>query len=251
MHYVAIGDSFTEGVGDDLPGDRVRGWADLVAAGLAASGQEVWYANLAIRGRLIGPIIDEQLEPALALSPAPDLMTFVGGGNDMMRPGFDPARVLALTEQVVDRCAEVGTKLVVMSGGDPTVNLPRGQIVRSRADAFMIQMSAFIASHEHVTFVDNYSDVELRRREYWAEDRLHLNPLGHARVAARVLAALGVDTELPVAGNEASVNAGAIGEARYIARHVMPWIGRRLTGRSSGDGRVPKQPDWVKMEAAS
>jgi hypothetical protein len=34
---VAIGDSFTEGVGDDLPDGQVRGWAYLVALGLAAA----------------------------------------------------------------------------------------------------------------------------------------------------------------------------------------------------------------------
>ena len=33
--YAAIGDSFTEGVGDELPDGTVRGWADFVALGLA------------------------------------------------------------------------------------------------------------------------------------------------------------------------------------------------------------------------
>ena len=33
VRFVAIGDSFTEGVGDELPDGVVRGWADLTAAG--------------------------------------------------------------------------------------------------------------------------------------------------------------------------------------------------------------------------
>ena len=33
--YAAIGDSFTEGMGDELPDGTPRGWADLVALGLA------------------------------------------------------------------------------------------------------------------------------------------------------------------------------------------------------------------------
>jgi lysophospholipase L1-like esterase len=250
MHYVAIGDSFTEGVGDDLPTGDVRGWADLVAAGLAASGKEVWYANLAIRGRLIGPIIDEQLEPALALSPTPTLMTFNGGGNDMMRRGFDADRVIELTRHVIDRCGEMGTTLVLLSGGDPTDGLPRGDMLTSRANEFMDRVGELAEGHEHVILVDNYSDKELRRPQYWAEDRLHLNALGHARVAARVLTALGVETELPVAESSASLRRGVLVEARYVARHVLPWIGRRLTGRSSGDGRVPKHPDWVRIDTA-
>ena len=69
VRYVAIGDSFTEGVGDDLPDGRVRGWADLVAQGWAdATAAPVEYANIAIRGKLAWPIVDEQLEPALALN---------------------------------------------------------------------------------------------------------------------------------------------------------------------------------------
>lgn len=42
IRYVAIGDSFTEGVGDERPDGSVRGWADLVAQGLAdATGEAV------------------------------------------------------------------------------------------------------------------------------------------------------------------------------------------------------------------
>ena len=85
VRYVAIGDSFTEGVGDELPDGRVRGWADLVAQGWAdASGQPVGYANFAIRGKLVWPIVEQQLEPALALRPTH--LSFNGGGNDMLRP---------------------------------------------------------------------------------------------------------------------------------------------------------------------
>ena len=81
VRYVAIGDSFTEGVGDELPDGRVRGWADLVAHGWAdAVGEPVEYANFAIRGKLVWPIIDQQLEPALALKPTH--LSFNGGGND-------------------------------------------------------------------------------------------------------------------------------------------------------------------------
>ena len=70
VRFVAIGDSFSEGVGDELPDGTVRGWADLAALGWAdALGEPISYANLAIRGRLAWPVVEEQLEPALALSP--------------------------------------------------------------------------------------------------------------------------------------------------------------------------------------
>src|ERR1035437_4646376 len=73
IRIVSIGDSFTEGMNDYLPDGTEVGWADRVAAGLAAAhpDQEVWYANLAIRGRKIDSIVTEQLDAALALEPAP------------------------------------------------------------------------------------------------------------------------------------------------------------------------------------
>jgi hypothetical protein len=42
-----------------------------VVGGLAATHDDVRYANLAVRGRLLAPIVEEQLEAALALSPSP------------------------------------------------------------------------------------------------------------------------------------------------------------------------------------
>jgi hypothetical protein len=37
--------------------------------------------------------------------------------------------------------------------------------------------------------------------------------------------------------------------AEYWRAYVLPWIGRRLTGRSSGDGREPKLPDLTVVDA--
>ena len=60
VRFVAIGDSFTEGVGDVLPDGRERGWADIAAQGWAdAAGHPIQYANLAIRGKLAWPIVED------------------------------------------------------------------------------------------------------------------------------------------------------------------------------------------------
>src|SRR2546423_1874244 len=134
VRYAAIGDSFTEGVGDELPDGAVRGWADRVAAGLAvAHPGDARYANLAVRGRLLGPIVTEQLEAALSLVPAPTLITLNGGGNDMLRPGVDIADLVALTERAVRRCADAGVRLVLLSGADPSDPRPVGRPIHRRA----------------------------------------------------------------------------------------------------------------------
>ena len=249
MRFAAIGDSFTEGVGDDLPGGGVRGWADLVAAGLAAGLNEpVDYVNLAIRGRLIEPIVHDQLEAALALDPLPTVISFNGGGNDMMRPGFALDRIVELIEHAIARCREGGVDLLLLSGGDPTMRLPRGATMSERGRIYLEAVDGILERHPEQPFVDNWSDQELRRAPYWSPDRLHLGPLGHERVAARVLTALGVETELPTSEDMSAEARRALDEARYYGRYVLPWIGRRLTRRSSGDGRVPKHPDWVRID---
>ncbi len=97
-----------------------------------------------------------------------------------------------------------------------------------------------------VLFANNWNDPELTHAAYWCEDRLHLNATGHRRVAARVLQTMGEPhpeewmTSLP----RATAAPNLVQNITYYRRYVLPWIGRRLTGRSSGDGRQPKYAQW-------
>lgn len=234
--YVAIGDSFTEGVGDDLPDGRVRGWADLVAVGLAyASREQVSYANLAIRGRLLAPIIDNQLPAALALKPT--LLSLNGGGNDILRPRV---AISSIADQLIasaDRATAEGVHVVLASGANPSGHMPLGAMVQSRGE----QLAQGIRNQlpkENVTFVDNWADAELGDLRYWSRDKIHLNARGHARVASNVLEGLGLP--IPQPGHDPEFDEPRMRSAAYWRQYVLPWIGRRLTGRSSGDNREPK-----------
>ena len=241
MRYVAIGDSFTEGVGDELPGGATRGWADLVATGLAsATGETVQYANLAIRGRLLEPIATTQLDAALALSPAPTLLTFNGGGNDMMRPGIDLSTLVRLTERVITRCADAGVRLVLLRGADPSAGLPFGKVIHRRGTELTVAVTELAARYDDLVFVDMFNDQEIRGPGYWSTDRLHLNADGHRRVASLVLAALGHPVTAHLVAPPAAGGRGVLAEARYYREHVLPWFSRRLRGRSSGDQRTGK-----------
>lgn len=247
---VSIGDSFTEGMNDYLPDGTEVGWADRVAAGLAAAhpDQEVWYANLAIRGRKIESIVTEQLDAALALDPPPTHLTFNGGGNDMLRLGFSNERVLELTATVLKRCAAEGVFVVILTGADPSDRLPAGKRMRRLGTGLTQVLEDFIEGREGVVFVDNLRSAEGRRDVYWSEDRLHLSSLGHQWIASRVLTAMGVPTQPPVVTDAGMPPGGMVGEARYWRTYVLPWIGRRLVGRSSGDGRSPKFATWTRVQ---
>lgn len=246
IRYVAIGDSFTEGVGDELPEGTVRGWADLVAQGIAdAVGEPIEYANFAIRGRLLGPIIAEQLEPALALGPT--LVSFNGGGNDMLRPGTNMPWIISETERAITRIIASGATPLLIAGANPTAGLPNGGKVSVKGN-LLTATAGQLAQQLGVNFCDNWNDPVLASRDFWSPDRLHLAPVGHHRVAANVLVSLGyavpADWVLDAPPKPAP---SARDQLRYTREHVLPWIGRRLTGRSSGDGRSAKHPTWVEI----
>ncbi|QAY72224.1 SGNH/GDSL hydrolase family protein [Agromyces protaetiae] len=247
--YVAIGDSFTEGLGDDLPDGTPRGWADLVAIGLAKAAREpIGYANLAIRGRKLGGIVEEQLEAAIALRP--EVISFNGGGNDIMRPRMPEDLIAERFRTAVHRIHDEGIHVLILSGGNPGDHLPLGKVMDVRGERLTKRLVDLTAL-SGVTFVDNFNDRGLRDIRYWSPDKLHLNSLGHARVASNVLTAIGVP--VPAEWGVDEVAAAPDGPrsrntAAYYREFVLPWIGRRLTGRSSGDGRTAKRPTLEPVE---
>ncbi|MEN9620410.1 MAG: hypothetical protein RL499_603 [Actinomycetota bacterium] len=238
--YAAIGDSYSEGMGDERPDGTPRGWTDLVAAGLAhAAGGSIGYANFAIRGRLLAPILDTQLPAALALGP--ELLSINGGGNDILRPSVSIEAVADRLVSAAEQALETVPRVMIVSGGDPTQHLPMGRVFSRRGNELAVAVQHRLAGTD-VLFVDNWGDPRLPELRYWSVDRLHLNTAGHALAAANVLAALGVSVAASPAAPDAGDEVQRPRTAEYWRHYVLPWIGRRLTGRSSGDNREPKRP---------
>lgn len=245
--YIAIGDSFTEGVGDWVGEDEPRGWADRLAEGLAAasptteSSEPFRYANLAIRGRKLGPILEEQLQTAIDQKPG--LISINGGGNDILRPGFDVQSAIDILLTAVKHATDSGVHVLLLAGPDPSANLPMGKVFNQRAEVFTTEMLQQAADMPEVSLVDNFHDRQFVDTTYWSEDGLHLSPAGHLRVAANCLDGLGVGypAEWPDP-RDPTPDPKSYHSADYLGQYVVPWIGRRLTGRSSGDGRTAKRP---------
>ena len=94
----------------------------------------------------------------------------------------------------------------------------------------------------------NWPDRELAAPSFWASDRLHLNSRGHHRVAARVLTSLGLEPRAEWWSYDALPETPRLPRGQYLREHLGPWVKRRLTGTSSGDGREPKYPALVTVE---
>ncbi len=107
------------------------GWADLVAGGLAAASDRTFtYANLAIRGKLLAPILDDQLPAALRLGP--DLLSISGGNNDILRPRVSIAANARRITAGLDAAVRTGTDVLFVTVADMTRHLP---LAGSSADA--------------------------------------------------------------------------------------------------------------------
>jgi lysophospholipase L1-like esterase len=243
--FAALGDSFTEGMSDLLPDGSYRGWADLLAERLAAGTPGFRYANLAVRGKLIRQIAEEQVDAVVAMRP--DLVTLVGGLNDVLRPGCDVESVCAALSSCAARLAPACGQLVLMRS--PIRRGPVATRMMPRIDRLFAEVAAAARRHGAI-LVDLYGAEVLGDRRMWADDRLHLTGDGHARVAEAVWQALGGPARAawlePLApAVPAHWAARRSADLRFARRHLLPWIGRRLTGRSSGDGLTPKRPELL------
>ena len=251
--YVALGDSFAEGVGDPdaHSPNGLRGWADRVAGVLAQQTPGFRYANLAIRGRKLDAVIAEQLEPAVALEP--DLLTIYAGANDVLRPRVDLDDLAAAYDAAVGRLAASGARVVMFTIFDPG---SRGIYAAMRGRmAIFNEFAREISDRHGAALVDMWRMRDQAIAEVMDTDRMHLNPIGHQHIALAVLDALGIEhaeerlprSALPVLSRSERLRADAAWTRDFLA----PWVHRRLTGRSSGDGISPKRPALAPIEPPS
>ncbi|HET7801841.1 MAG TPA: SGNH/GDSL hydrolase family protein, partial [Humibacillus xanthopallidus] len=181
--YVAIGDSFTEGMCDDDPtfghDGEFAGWADRLASHLSeiarAEGLDFGYANLAVRGRKLDDVVGPQLEDALALQP--DLVSIVGGGNDILRPKADLDGLAARLEAAVARIRATGADVLMATPVDPA-DAPLVKATRGRAAIHTANIWS-IARRNGAHVIDQWGLHALRDWRMWSEDRIHMTTEGH------------------------------------------------------------------------
>jgi lysophospholipase L1-like esterase len=242
--WVAVGDSFTEGLSDEGPDGTYIGWADRLAVLLAGRNPDFRYANLALRGKLLREIITEQVPSAVAARP--DLVTICGGGNDLIVPGSDVDELADEFEQGVAELRRAGCEVVIFTGPDPHKQ-PVVRRVRAKVAIYNGHLHA-IADRHDAMLVDLWAMKPLVDVRAWSDDRLHFSPEGHRRIALRTAEVLGV----PVAEDwrEPWPEVAPVpwlrsrqADLAWTRTHLLPWVRRQLRGQSMGDGLVPKRPE--------
>ncbi|MGW0784974.1 SGNH/GDSL hydrolase family protein [Streptomyces sp. NPDC002913] len=243
--YAALGDSFTEGAGDETPCGAVVGWADRLAARLARNSlmPEFRYANLAVRGLFLDEIVEKQVSRVRGF--APDLVSLCAGGNDILRPGSSPDDIAARFDTAVAELTGAAGTVLVFTGFDPR-DTPVLRRLRGKIAIYTAHIRA-IADRHGCVVVDLWSLRAVQHPRAWSEDRLHLSSEGHEQVARRAAEVLGLAPQpeplcLPGAEHR-PWPAVQVEDLQWARIHLFPWLMRRLTGQSAGDGMGPKRPD--------
>lgn len=250
--YVAIGDSQTEGLwdGDDSVG--LRGFADRLAEIIDTHHPGLRYANLAVRGKRICDLLNDQLPRALEMQP--DLVTVCIGMNDVTRPGlyFDDA--LAELADLYAQLAVSGATVVTTTFPDIAAIVPIGRVLEAR----VLRINAEIrraADWYDFRLVDLYNAPSMTHPDTWSADRVHGSPRGHTLFAAAAAEALNLPgsnhdwAELGSAPSRQTFRSKAYSQALWTQNMLMPWLWRHVRGRSAGDGRGPRRPQLQSVAA--
>lgn len=223
-HFVALGDSLTEGVGDPVPGIETRSWADRLAAALASRRPDFRFDNLARRGLKLGEIGATQLAPALASRP--DLISLLAGGNDLYGAGWNARRYSAELDAVLGALAAGGATVITATMLDPSAVLPprlARQLLPRLEEAHAIVRD--LGRRHGCVCVDCWAMPAARDPRIWSADRKHPNALGYLLVAVKVARRLQEGTGVAIDGPSLVVPPG-----------IMPATGR------SADGAANRSP---------
>jgi len=243
---VVCGDSYSEGMTDEMVDGHYRGWADRIADGLAKKSPTFTYANLAVRGKLLPQVIADQIPIALTYVTGPEtLISFHAGANDALRPGFDQALAKERYQSAVRTLAASGGTIMLFTVLEDTGNSGRGSKLWQERFGTFNRGVREVAAEVGAIIMDANQERFFSDKRFLAFDRLHLNALGHSRCADAILEKLGYEfdagwrTPLPPAKPTPWIKERAIGVLWFFS-FALPWVIRRLRGRSSGDGRVGK-----------
>ena len=247
--YVAIGDSLSEGLGDwGFESSREGcGWTDRLAGLLgqqaAIYGQKLEYANLAIRGSKMLDILTAQLEDAIKLKP--DLVTIMAGSNDLMKSRKHHPALQALLRGAINRLLASGSQVVVVNTINP-LHLRVFSRLAKRAES-MTMLIEETAAEFNVPVLDVFRIEKFSDLCFWAEDMVHFSGYGHTRIANKAAALLGLSHRFEEEEEFEMLGPGRsfFDTMRWVWLYVLPFIGRRIRGASSGDGLEPKYPQWT------
>ena len=185
--FIALGDSFTEGVGDLLEGVPLRSAPDWLADWMRAANPGMRYTNLATRGLRAAEIRSHQMQRGLNLGP--DLVSVVAGANDCLRGPFSADSLKAELTLMFGAFEGIGAQIFTASLPNFTLRLELPDGVRMRLRRNLETANRILrdlAGRYGAIFFDLWESDLDKNPALWSEDGVHPNALGYLEAAKAV-----------------------------------------------------------------
>jgi hypothetical protein len=174
--------------------------------------------------------------------------------NDMLSLRPDFAQLEADLEVMFSRARARGITVATFTYPDISRANPLATVVRDRLLSFNAIVRRLAREHG-VLFIDFEHISMASDPRLWGADRLHINTIGHVRVAAGMAWLLGLPgfdrswaVDLDEQPGELSDGAtdqprgGARSHLEWARRHFGPWVVAGLRGREYRQGKECKRP---------
>lgn len=189
--YVAIGDSFTLGIGDTIDGLELIGTADLLASEIKKFQPNLIYKNLAVADLTAAEIKECQFGPAIEFKP--DIISIIAGANDILRRSWSPSNFETTMREMFN---EVQSKKILLI----TANWPEFPFIKRLPSAISQRFIRNInsgnliikrlADEYNAVFLDVFTLSKTMGEIMWSKDGIHPNSLGYERICEEIITRL-------------------------------------------------------------
>ncbi|MDG0945942.1 MULTISPECIES: SGNH/GDSL hydrolase family protein [Bacillus] len=188
--FVAIGDSFTEGIGDEVEGIALKSWVDHF---VQLCVNDIEYANFAKRGLVTKEIRSQQLEKALTFNP--DLVSLIAGANDVLKGRWNHYAYKEDMKCMIDTLSKTGADIMIANLPDFTVRLPFSTEKKQVLKEQLLEVNEVILSLSReykLHHIDFWNHHVVNDNTLWSKDFIHPNSKGYVKVAELIFSSLPV-----------------------------------------------------------
>ncbi|MFX3636721.1 MAG: SGNH/GDSL hydrolase family protein [Candidatus Pristimantibacillus sp.] len=182
--FVAIGDSLTQGIGDEVDGIALKSWVDHFAE---LHKPALKFTNLAKRGLISKEIREQQLEQALALQP--DLVSLIAGANDILKGRWNRNEYKNDMTSMVDALSKSGATIILGSQADFTIRLPFPLEQKQAIKEQLVEANEIVQSlsrQYNLYYIDFWNHPLAQDAAIWSKDLVHPNSRGYQKIAEMI-----------------------------------------------------------------
>ncbi|MGM9986197.1 MAG: SGNH/GDSL hydrolase family protein [Bacillaceae bacterium] len=182
--YVALGDSMTEGYGDEVEGIVKKDWPSYVAEHFQISD----FHNIGKSGLRSDQVYETQFQKAVEMKP--DLVSVMAGANDFMQQKWNPKTYRAHMEEMITTFTKAGATVITANYPDFTKYVAIPMFIKPIVKKQLKTCNAILdelAEKYNTVHLDVWNNPLADQRENWSKDNVHPNALGYKKISEVVI----------------------------------------------------------------